>query len=285
MIPNYNSKIVPLIDHPSAQGYDRKGLHTSSIPTLSKTLEGFERGELVAITAPPGHGKTMLARTFCIDLINQGVNCLYISFELTYAQLLRIFKLSGLDQMQSKKLILAPLEYSERDITFIEKVVEMNEIDVLVVDDIHSLEEKYSGQRNSDNMALLMRGLAQRLKNLAVKHEIVVMTMVHVRKDSIDSKQSSLSEIAYSGGIAQVSDTVLSIKTEKETGYALIEVTKSRWSGIKAGVKCKAVDKIFKELEPYELTPNEVVDKFRFTPQSELPMPPVQRNGGSKKPV
>ena len=139
--PKYNTQIIPLVDHPQGS-YERKGIHTySSIPTLSKTLEGFERGELVAITAPPGNGKTMLARTLCMDMIKQKYKCLYLSYELTYSQLLRMFKLSGLDEFEEKDLILSPMEYSERDITFVEQLADDNDIDVLVVDDIHSLEE------------------------------------------------------------------------------------------------------------------------------------------------
>lgn len=264
MTPKFETKIIPLITNPEAQGYDRKGLALqSSLPTLSTALEGFERGELVAITAPPGMGKTMLARTLCMDLIKQNVKCLYISFELTYGQLLRLFKLSGLELSNHKDLVLSPVDYSERDIAFIEAIVEANELDVVVVDDIHSLEEKYSRFRSSDNMALVMRGLAQRLKNLAIKQNVVIITMAHQRKDALDNKSSSLSDIAYSGGIAQVSDTVLSIKTEKDTGYAIIEITKSRWSGKKTKVKAKEDNKIFKELAFWEIEPDEVVERAK----------------------
>ena len=103
MFPSHdNTEIIPLIDHPEG-AYERKGIHTtSSIPTLSKALEGFERGELIAITAPPGNGKTMLARTLCMDMIKQKYKCLYLSYELTYSQLLRMFKLSGLEDYEEK---------------------------------------------------------------------------------------------------------------------------------------------------------------------------------------
>jgi len=273
MIPKFNTKLVPLVDHPLAQGYSRTGLHfKSTIPTLSTALEGFERGELVAITAPPGAGKTQLARTICLDLVNQGVNCLYVSYELTYAQLLRMFNLAGLEGNRNKKLILSPLEHSENDITFIEEIAKQD-IAVLVVDDIHSLEEKYSGVRKTDNMAVVMRGLAQRLKTLAIKNDIVVITMAHMRKDAIDSSSSSLSEIAYSGGIAQVADTVLSIKTDKKTGYAVIEITKSRWAGKKLSIRAESQNKRFVEID--DKTPDEIVNSFRLNSQKELPVSSV----------
>lgn len=261
MIPDYNKNLIPIFSNPKNQNFERKGIVKSSIPTLTKFLGGFEKGELITITAPPGQGKTQLARTFCLDFISQGLNCLYVSYELRYNQLLGLFVVAGLGEMDSKLLILQPEDTAENDITFVEQIAGQK-IDVLVVDDIHSLEEKYSLYRNTDNMALVMRGLAQRLKMIATKNNLIVITMAHTRKDAIDSKDSSLSEIAYSGGIAQVSDTVLSIKTDKKDGNAIIEVIKARWAGGKMKVKCKNVNKKFIELEPYEQTPGELFDNL-----------------------
>lgn len=245
--PKYNIKTIPLLTDPNSQNFERRGIKTTSLPFINNALMGFEKGELVVITAPPGMGKTQLARTLCLDFIGQGLNCLYVSFELTYSQLLGMFLQSGLENMDSKLEILKPELESEQDITFIESLTKENTFDVLVVDDLQALEEKYSLYRNSDNMALVMRGLAQRLKNLAKNQNRIVMTMVHTRKDAIKNSDSSLADIAYSGGIAQVADTVLSIKTDSE-GYAVIEIIKARWSGGKMKVKCVSENKKFIEL-------------------------------------
>jgi predicted ATP-dependent serine protease len=247
--PVFNTSIIPLLDHPKAKGYQRKSFSlTGALPRLSAALEGMEKGELVVITAPPGAGKTQMARTLCLEFAEQGLSCLYLSYELTYAQLSRLFILSGLEALDARRMIYAPEEYSERDITFVEELAKKNKLDVLVVDDIHSLEERYSVFRRSDNMAVVLRGLADRLKAVAREREMLVITMAHTRKDAINASDSSLSDIAYSGGVAQVADTVLSIKTEKTTGYAVVEITKARWSGAKTKVKCKSVDKKFIEL-------------------------------------
>jgi len=269
--PNFNTKIIPLLQNPKAQDFQRRGINTS-IPTISASLGGFEKGELVIITAAPGAGKTQLARTFSLDFIEQGLNVLYLSFELRYNQLLGLFIMAGLNNLDSRLLILSPEDHLENDITFVEEIADKNNIDILVVDDLHSLEEKYAQfRRFNDPQALVLRGLSQRLKNIALKKNIVVLSMVHQRKDSIDNKDSSLSEIAYSGGIAQVADTVLSIKTDKKNGNAIIEIIKARWSGSKIKAICKDVNKRFVELTENEkngqLTPAEVTDKFRrYTP-------------------
>lgn len=260
MTPKFNEKIIPLITDPASQNFKRRGINADSIPTLNAAVEGFEKGELIIITAAPGGGKTQLARTLIMDFIEQGLNCLYLSFEVKYNQLLGFFMESGLGNMAAKLEILKPEQENEQDITFVEKLAEQ-EFDILVVDDLHALEEKYSFHRNTDNMSLVMRGLAQRLKNIALNKNKIVISMVHSRKDSIDKSDSSLSDIAYSGGVAQVADTVLSIKTEKDTGYAIIEITKARYSGSKKRIKCQSINKKFKEIYALD-TQAKIVNSF-----------------------
>ena len=69
IIPKYNTNIIPLFTDPKSQDFKRKGVDITSIPLINKALGGFEKGELIIITAPPGQGKTQLARTFCLDFI------------------------------------------------------------------------------------------------------------------------------------------------------------------------------------------------------------------------
>lgn len=260
-IPTYNTKIIPLYTDPKSQNFERRGIATTSIPLINKALGGFEKGELIIITAPPGQGKTQLARTFCLDFIKQGLNCVYLSFELRYNQLLGMFIQAGLGDMGEKLEILKPEIETEQDITFVEQLCK-GKFDVLVVDDLQALEEKYATYRHTDNMALVLRGLAQRLKDIARNTDKIVMTMVHTRKDAINSRETSLADIAYSGGIAQVADTVLSIKTDKD-GYAIIEITKARYSGGRIKVKCQSVNKKFIELSEYnEPNPAKLVNSL-----------------------
>ncbi len=260
----YNHLQVPLVDHPKAQNFKRKSI-SFEIPKLSEALQGLEKGELIIITGAPGSGKSQLARGICIDLIKQSLLCTYVSYELSYGQLLNMFVLAGLDEMENKRLVLSPVDIAERDIAFIEKLVETTKIDILIVDDIHALTMKYAFEsRISDNMASYLRGLADRLKALALKYNIIVITMVHTRKDSIDNKTSSLSDMAYSGGFAQVADSVIAIRTDKKTGNAILDVTKARFTGTKTSIECKSINKKFKEIDFYvNHNPAGFVDNFR----------------------
>jgi predicted ATP-dependent serine protease len=259
--PTWNPEIIPLIDHPAASQLNRQGIKLD-LPLLTRSLEGFERGELVMITAPPGEGKTQLARTFTLNFVKQGLNVLWCSYESTLSQLRTLFYMSGLSELDNQRMVLVPKEHTESDINFIEKLMEENpSVDCLIVDDIHALTQQFIfGPRIADNMASYLRGLAEKLKRIAQKRNCIVITMAHIRKDAIKGKDNSLADIAYSAGLGQVADIVLAIRnTGNDMGT--IEIIKSRWTGQKLKIKVKSQDKKFTELEEI-LTPAEVVKKF-----------------------
>lgn len=260
----FNPIQIPLVDHPMAQNYQRRSV-AFNLPKVSEALQGLEKGELIIITGSPGSGKSQLARGICLDLINQACLCSYVSYELSYGQLLNMFILAGLNETENRKLVISPIDVAERDVAFIENLVEKTKVDLIIVDDIHALTMKYAfNPRIADNMASYLRGIADKLKELAIKHNIIVITMVHTRKDSIDNKTSSLSDMAYSGGFAQVADSVISIRTDKKDGCAILDITKARFTGNKISVKCKSINKKFKEIDFYvDHTPAGLVDSFR----------------------
>jgi replicative DNA helicase len=265
-IPQWDTSFVPLLEHEASKNTGRKGLNLG-LPKLSNTLEGFEKGELIVLTAPPGQGKTQLARTVALNFIQQGLNVVYCTYELTLSQLANLFKISGLEAMDNKYLLLAPKEHIEKDILFIEKLMEANKenlIDCIIIDDFHALEEKYAHEK--DNMLAKMNAIAGKLKELAQKYNCVVITMVQQRKDAIRLKDNSLGDIAYSGRIAQVADTVLAIRSHAEN-QAIIEIIKSRWAGSKSKIKVESVNKVFMELDIYhEQTPADVVNSLYGKP-------------------
>jgi len=239
----FNLSKIELINHPNADSTKRRGIKLS-IVSLSNDLSGFERGELVCITAPPAGGKSMLARTFAMDFLKQSLDVLYLSFEMTYSQLRRMFDEAGLSTEENKSLIYVPEDIIEKDIAFVEQMAAKHKPTLLVIDDFLSLEEKYAFN-NDNNSALRLRGLAGRLKNIAIKNNIVVLTMLHMKKESLNNKQGSLADIGYSGGMAQVSDIVMQVTRDQKGGT--VQITKSRETGKHSTHYITAVNKIFQE--------------------------------------
>lgn len=264
-IPKWDTSFIPLLQHSDSKGTGRKGLNIG-LPSLNQNLQGFEKGEFVAITAPPGMGKTQLSRTIALNFINQGLNVAYCTYELSLRQMTELFKIAGLEEENNKFLLLTPKENLERDILFIEQIMEANKdnyIDCLIVDDFHALQSKYAFEQNPLEK---MNALADRLKALALKYNCVIITMVQQRKDAIRMKDNSLGDIAYSGRVAHVADTVLAIRGLPNS-EGLIEIIKARWSGAKVKVKVKSVNKKFEELTiQYDTSPATILDSLYGTP-------------------
>ena len=55
----------------------------SKIPSLDKAIDGFEPGELIAVSGPRKSGKTLLAQSLTKNFIDQDVRSLWFSYELT----------------------------------------------------------------------------------------------------------------------------------------------------------------------------------------------------------
>lgn len=64
-----------------------QGVKWRRFPSLSKILKGHRRGELTVLTGPTGCGKTTFASEYSLDLVQQGVNTLWGSFEIRNARL------------------------------------------------------------------------------------------------------------------------------------------------------------------------------------------------------
>jgi replicative DNA helicase len=58
----------------------------SKLPLLDKYIEGFESGELIAVSGPRKGGKTLLAQSLTVYFLEQKVNSLWFSYELTPKQ-------------------------------------------------------------------------------------------------------------------------------------------------------------------------------------------------------
>src|SRR3990167_10127115 len=52
-------------------------------PKLSEFTGGFHAGQLIVISGPTGHGKTILAKTFTAQFINEGERSVWFSYEMS----------------------------------------------------------------------------------------------------------------------------------------------------------------------------------------------------------
>lgn len=212
----------------------------SRMPKLDSILGGFNHQDLVLVTAPTGHGKTSLFRTFTHTFVDAGISCLWFSYEVQGA---RFYNLFGENQNLVKAFAPSRLETGNLDwlrerilegiAKFNTRVVFIDDLNHLVTLDLFSKVE---------NTATALGWLVKRLKDIARETDTAIFLAVHVTKLQ-SGETAKMSHIRDSGQIPNIADTVLvlnrimekehahSLKLERMTNRAWLSVQKNRNTG------------------------------------------------------
>ena len=211
----------------------RRKSFPSGIFQLDKLIDGFRAGELIAISGPRKHGKTLLCQTFTRTFANDGKKCLWFSYELGPKEFLDCFEsVHGIDipgfLMPRKNVLNDILWLQDRIFESIGKYG----ADVVFIDNLHSLFD-LARMRNT---SLEIGSVIRILKKLAVDLNITIFILCHMKKpergrevDDGDFRDSSL--------IASESDTGLVIWRHKDDpkagkfGLATLKVCYCRKTG------------------------------------------------------
>lgn len=202
-------------------------------------LGGFSLGDLVVVAGQSGHGKTSLIQDWSVTLSSGGTSqreklpSLWFSYEVLAKPLWQKFQ--GMGATADTPLYMPRFnETGEVDwvIDVIEKAIEKWGIKVVCIDHLGFLR---APKGNYSNSADAVTNTVRALKKLAVKHGLIILLPVHIRKTN--SKTPDLNDIRDSLGIAQEADTVFFIGREKDgsglpSNQAKLWLVKNRKSGI-----------------------------------------------------
>lgn len=208
------------------------------LPALDRCVDGFRPGQLIIVSGPPKNGKTLLCQNLTTRFTDQGHRCLWFEYELNYEEFLAKFTRGTLDFylpriMGSKGLDWIEDRIIEGKLKFNTKVVFIDHLDFLRDD------KKLRGDV-SINLAAYIGGIVQKVKTMAVQHDVLIFLMSHIRKNEWTSgKLPSSEELRDSGQIAQLADIVMMVmrKRDKENNNlyletdALIGVIENRHNG------------------------------------------------------
>lgn len=202
----------------------------SRIPTLDKLIEGFQGGELVTISGPTKHGKTLLAQSLTMSFIKQQEAPLWFSFEVPPRQFLAQFPDLPLFYMPRKmKPHILQWLFSRIGEGFIKYHTR-----VIFIDHLHYLFDMAKVKSPSLEIGTVIR----KLKSLAVKYEFIVFLLCHTTK----GKQETAAGLSYesirdSSFVSQESDCVLMIKRDPARGQnaATLQVEFHRRTGVLDG--------------------------------------------------
>ena len=171
---------------------------------LDRYTNGIKEGDLIILSGLTGMGKTAFAVSLARNFIEQNINCLFFSYEISSQELLErfgtpvpVFYLprllsSGSPQWIERKIIEAKENYGAK---------------IIFIDHLHYLVDSYTTR--SKNTSEMLAFMCREFKHIARKHRVVIVLLAHVRK--FDSARPQLQDIKDSSGIIQEADLVLMI--------------------------------------------------------------------------
>jgi len=226
----------------------------SKIPTLDKLLGGFKPGQLITLSAPTGQGKTMFLQSLTHTFVENDINSLWFSYEVGNKEFFERFAGEVPLFYLPQKVKNSDQDWLERRI--VEGIAKFN-TKVVFIDHLHFLIDMRR-LAEAKSISLLIGDLMRKLKSIAVRYEVVIFLVSHIRKLQLD-KDPDIEDLRDSSFISQESDTVLLMwrnKTKTKDGYqytneARMSVAKNRSTGAQGRIKLTFNGKRF-----YELTDN-----------------------------
>lgn len=177
----------------------------TGIELLDNIMGGAEEGELIVVTGPSGEGKTTLLMSITQNIT---VPSAWFTLEVTPRQFIRKMKAQG-----ELPLFYLPNENTKSSIEWVEQrviesVLKYN-TKVIFIDHVHSI---LSSARYSNNVSLEIGEMVQRVKDMAIKHNLIIYLIAHCRDNNVNPNAEIRKEdIRDSGMIVRIADTVLGV--------------------------------------------------------------------------
>jgi archaellum biogenesis ATPase FlaH len=223
----------------------------SNISALDKAVDGFVEGELITLSGPTKHGKTLFAQSLTVEFCKQNAFPLWFSYEVTPKYFLQAFpdlplfylprrmKMNALAWVYSK-IIESLKQYHTR---------------VVFIDHLHYLVD----MARQNNMSIEVGMVIRKLKMWAVDNGLIIFLLCHTKKGASVGEELTHESIRDSSFVAQESDCVLLIKRDTkhpETQEAKLLVDFHRRTGslhtvvnlIKTGGYLREMDYLNKEV-------------------------------------
>jgi archaellum biogenesis ATPase FlaH len=210
---------------------DPQSVFTVEPDPISDSLGGgMVLGDLGVISGHTGRGKTLLAQVITQSLIVQGEKSLWFEFELMPPEMRERFMTLGVDKGmvfiprdKETKNLDGSMEFVEAAILKAKKDHGIKFVFLDLLDRFRPRNDKEKKAVNT-NLSSYLGLIAEQLKDLAVKHRVVIILMAHTRKPpaGLTKQAPDLHDINNSGGVAQNADWVLMVhrKSLKEIGTA-----------------------------------------------------------------
>lgn len=204
----------------------------SFIPTLDIALDGFEVGELIVLSGPTKHGKSLMFQTLTNNFLEESeIYSLWFTYELPPRQLFSRFP--------ALPLFYLPEELKEHSLKWIDSMIKQAKgktaIKAVFIDHLHYLLDIGRTANVSLEIGAVIRGL----KKMAIANEVVIFLAAHMKKTpAVLENEPTYDDIRDTSFVAQESDVVLMLwrprskETNEYGNNAWLKVETSRRTGI-----------------------------------------------------
>lgn len=214
---------------------------------LDWILSGCRGGDLIILGARPSIGKSALASQIAVNVATNLKSVGIVTLEMTNQQLIgRMISYATKTPYEDINRLKAPLDHIERSATEISNLPIMFSeetkcsiegirasfqklnltihVDLLIIDYIQLMEAEAKSINKNDEVGKITRGL----KQMAKEHNIPVIALAQLNRDSTTKAEPQLESLRDSGNIEQDADKVIFIHGDRDLEERLIIVAKNR---------------------------------------------------------
>ena len=266
--------------------------HEYPFKGLNEKLHGIRYGTLTTFTAGSGSGKTSIMRHIAANLLSKGESVGILELEANNRQT----ALGLMSTAVGKNLLIGEHDQEELDSAFSNSIADWN---LFCYDGFGSYDPDIVFNRIEylatgleckviilDHLSILLSGLdgderrmidttMTRLRSLVERTGIALFLVSHLRRASNDRNSHeeggrvSLSALRGSHSIAQISDQVVALEVDQQSGaerkLTTVRILKNRYSG-EVGVACQ----LSYDLSTCRFTEDETENTPEFNPSTDF---------------
>lgn len=201
----------------------------SGIPSLDAAIHHFLGGELIVISGPTKHGKTLLAQTFTRNFFWQDKYSLWFTYEVPPHQFLKQFG----DQLPQFAM---PKSLKDNSFSWIiERTHEAklkHNISAVFIDNTHNVLNL-----TVHNLSQVVGELLKAAKKMALTFNVAVFLLHHITKAKLEDNEAMDSSLLRDSSlVAQTADTVMFVRRDSDIivnpNKSYLKVTENRRYGI-----------------------------------------------------
>lgn len=202
---------------------------SSGYQSIDKLTKGFVGGELTVIAGKTSYGKTTLAMNMANNIALAGHTVLFVTMEMTHVELTSRYMFINGGDNDAYQTVAAHTAFQRNDElnwqnidALIGHAIDAMNVSLIVIDHLHYF------TRELDNTAEDLGRITKELKKNAIRHNVPVLLISHVRKTNYQS-EATIDDLRGSSYIAQDADIVLMVG--RNEGDMCVRIEKNRNRG------------------------------------------------------